>query len=90
MITARAREDNRLFRAVISCVLRGSLGRNSVTAGKRISWPKANDASVVHIQQLLGHAKLETTMRYLRVSIPQLKSTHAKYHPRERGGYGLG
>lgn len=50
----------------------------------------ANGASVVHIQQLLGHAKLETTMRYLRVSIPQLKSAHAKYHPREKGAWKSG
>ena len=34
-------------------------------------------------QQLLGHAKLETTAIYTHVSIEQLKAVHAESHPSE-------
>jgi len=38
-------------------------------------------ADIRFIQQLLGHAKLETTAIYTEVSIEQLKAVHAKTHP---------
>jgi len=43
-----------------------------------------NGANVVHLQRLLGHACLNTTARYLQVSILGLKQAHARFHPRER------
>lgn len=43
-------------------------------------------ADIRFIQQMLGHAKLETTQIYTQVSIRQLKSIHSATHP----GAGLG
>ena len=36
------------------------------------------------IQQLLGHAKLETTQIYTEVSIKLLQDVHARTHPAEK------
>ena len=41
-------------------------------------------ADIRFIQQLLGHAKLETTQIYTRVSIEQLKAVHQATHPGAR------
>jgi integrase/recombinase XerD len=43
-----------------------------------------NKANIRHIQELLGHASLNTTQVYASVSITDLKEVHAKCHPRER------
>jgi integrase/recombinase XerD len=40
-------------------------------------------ADIRYIQQLLGHAKLETTAIYTHVSIQELKAVHARCHPAE-------
>ena len=36
---------------------------------------------VRHLQEMLGHSKLETTANYTKVSVNHLKQAHAKYHP---------
>jgi integrase/recombinase XerD len=41
-------------------------------------------ADVRHIAEMLGHAKLETTMTYTRVSMAKLHEVHARCHPAER------
>jgi integrase/recombinase XerD len=41
-------------------------------------------ADVRHIQELLGHERLETTEVYTRVEIADLKDALARAHPRER------
>jgi integrase/recombinase XerD len=41
-------------------------------------------AGIRTIQELLGHRSILATQIYTRVSIPDLKAAHAKYHPRER------
>jgi len=38
-------------------------------------------ADIRHIAELLGHSRLETTQRYTRVSIHQLRQVHAMTHP---------
>lgn len=45
-------------------------------------------ADIRYIQQMLGHAKLDTTQIYTHVSIPILKIVHAQTHPacRQRRG----
>jgi site-specific recombinase XerD len=41
-------------------------------------------ASVRHVQEMLGHASLMTTERYLHVEISDLRRVHQRCHPRER------
>lgn len=43
-----------------------------------------NKANVRHIQELLGHASLDSTQVYASVSITDLKEVHSRCHPRER------
>lgn len=43
-----------------------------------------NGAPIRHLQEFLGHTSIETTQVYTRITIPELKAIHAKYHPRER------
>ena len=38
-------------------------------------------ADVRHIQEILGHASLETTEIYTQVSIRRLQAVHASTHP---------
>jgi len=39
---------------------------------------------VAYIAQLLGHRSLDTTQKYLKIEIGDLKRMHALYHPREK------
>ena len=43
-----------------------------------------NKANIRHIQELLGHASLDSTQIYAQVSIVDLKEVHARCHPREK------
>jgi site-specific recombinase XerD len=42
-----------------------------------------NGASVRHVQELLGHKSIETTVRYTHIQIDGLTKMYRKYHPRE-------
>jgi len=44
----------------------------------------ANGANLVYVQRLLGHKSLTTTQIYTRVSVPDLKKTMQRAHPRIR------
>jgi integrase/recombinase XerD len=44
----------------------------------------ANGVDIAYVAQLLGHESLETTKRYLKIEIGDLKQQHARFHPRER------
>lgn len=37
-----------------------------------------------HVQELLGHEKLDTTIRYLSLSVKDLQREYRRYHPREQ------
>jgi len=43
----------------------------------------ANGVDITYISKLLGHESLNTTQRYLKVEIGDLKKMHSRYHPRE-------
>jgi integrase/recombinase XerD len=42
-----------------------------------------NGCGIRFIQELLGHASINTTQLYISVSIRQLKEVHRRFHPRE-------
>ena len=44
-------------------------------------------ASVRQVQELLGHAEVETTARYTHVVTDNLKRIFQRYHPREQALY---
>ena len=41
-------------------------------------------ANLYHVKELLGHETLDTLKHYTRLTITDIKRTHAKCHPRER------
>ncbi len=41
-------------------------------------------ANMYHVKELLGHESLDTLKHYAKLTITDLKATHAKCHPRER------
>jgi site-specific recombinase XerD len=41
-------------------------------------------ANLWHVKELLGHENLDTLNHYVRLTIADLKKTHARCHPRER------
>ncbi len=43
-----------------------------------------NGAPVRQLQEMLGHASLETTQLYTKVTINDLRAMHARFHPREQ------
>ncbi len=44
----------------------------------------ANGVDIAYVAQLFGHESLETTKRYLKIEIGDLKEQHARFHPREQ------
>ena len=45
-------------------------------------------ANLYHVKELLGHENLETLKHYTKLTIEDLKATHARCHPREQAGDG--
>jgi len=46
-------------------------------------------ADIRYVAEMLGHARLETTQRYTRVSIDRLRAVHAATHPASGLGVGM-
>lgn len=79
-----------------SCSIEGMVARHGENAGllRRLSphvWRHtcathmvAAGANIAHVQKLLGHRSLQSTQIYTRVSIPEIKKTFKRSHPRER------
>ena len=44
-----------------------------------------NEADIRLIQQLLGHARLDTTQIYTEVAIKALREVHERTHPSSKG-----
>lgn len=42
------------------------------------------NANIYHVKELLGHEDMNTMKHYARLTITDLKKTHAKCHPREK------
>lgn len=42
-------------------------------------------ANMYHVKELLGHESLDTLKHYAKLTISDLRDTHRKCHPRERG-----
>ncbi len=42
------------------------------------------NANIYHVKELLGHESLETLRHYTKLTIMDLKKTHARCHPREK------
>ena len=42
-------------------------------------------ANMYHVKDLLGHESLDTLKHYAKLTITDLRDTHRKCHPRERG-----
>ncbi len=75
MILRNYRQQCHLKKAVTPHALRHACATHLLQAG----------ADIRLIQELLGHARLDTTAIYTRVVPLDLKSVHARYHPREAG-----
>ena len=74
-------------RTVMGAVNRTSGSKNHITAysirHSVATQLVANNVDVTYVAQLLGHESLETTRKYLRIEIGDLKKMHTMYHPRE-------
>jgi integrase/recombinase XerD len=44
----------------------------------------SNGSNIAYVQRLLGHRSLDTTQRYARVAIPEVRMTFQRKHPRAR------
>jgi len=42
-------------------------------------------ANMYHVKELVGHESVDTVRHYAKLTIQDLKETHAKRHPREKG-----
>lgn len=79
-------DPNGVWAAVHRCVKLAGIKKRVSTHTMRHSCAThmlKNGAPVRHIQEMLGHASINTTQIYTRVTINDLKQVHAKYHPSE-------
>lgn len=80
-------DPNGVWAAVRRCVQLAGIKKRVSTHSLRHSCAThmlKNGAPVRHIQEMLGHASINTTQIYTRVTINDLKQVHAQYHPSEK------
>jgi integrase/recombinase XerD len=73
-IVRKSRAGARIEKQVSPHTFRHSCATHMLQAG----------AQLRHLQELLGHASIETTQIYTRLTISDLKEAHTRYHPREQ------
>jgi integrase/recombinase XerD len=76
-----------IYWEVRQAVKKAKLKKNITTHSLRHSCAThmlKNGAPVRHIQEMLGHASIDSTQIYTRVTINDLKQIHAKYHPGDK------
>lgn len=74
----------KVSRAVAFYIERAALGKTGGCHSLRHTCATlmlTGGASIRHVQEMLGHSRLETTQYYTRVMIPELKEMFRKYHP---------
>jgi|GEM_PF-3533126 len=73
---------------VRTCAARAGLGDIHITAHtfRRSCATELlrGGANMCHVKDLLGHSTLNTLKHYAKLTIMDLKKSHAKCHPRER------
>lgn len=77
---------NGIWGAVNRCVVLSGIKKRISTHSLRHACAThmlKNGAPIRHIQEMLGHASIQTTQIYTRVTINDLKKIHSKYHPGE-------
>jgi integrase/recombinase XerD len=80
-------DPNGVWAAVRRCIQLAGIKKRVSTHSLRHSCAThmlKNGAPVRHIQEMLGHASINTTQIYTRVTINDLKQVHAKYHPGQK------
>lgn len=77
-IVRKRAKDARLPHAVFSHALRHTCATHLLRGG----------ADIRHVQELLGHKRLQTTAVYTRVGMEDLRQVIARSHPREKRGRG--
>ena len=85
-----ANRMTQLVRAYVSAANLGKSGSCHLFRHSCATLMLENGADIRFIQQLLGHAKLDTTQIYTQVSIRQLKQVHTLTHPAKMGPEGAG
>ena len=75
----------------VAAILKGCLRAVGIAHGRAHVWRHtcathlvASGANIAYVQRLLGHRSLETTQRYTRVALPEVKRTYKIAHPRAR------
>jgi integrase/recombinase XerD len=85
--TGHSMDPNSVWRTVHNCVKESGIKKNISTHTFRHTCAThmlRNGAPIRHLQEMLGHASLESTQLYTHVTINDLKAVHSKYHPSEQ------